>query len=457
MRIRVPFLSPVLLLAAILAAPPSLSAAGIEWQDSLTAALEAAKAENVPILIAVNMDGERVCEELCKRHYKDSKIVKLSNRMVCLFASKYFHKGGDKACPRAGCIPCAAHQQVEKDVRADILGVAPGEEMIAPNHVLVGPDGKIILSVPYMITTGQLEWCMVEAMRKINPSFKWSLSAAARAPRRVLYGEMYKEGEGGGARPLSGEELKETLDAIRKGSGRGGRGGTMKQYFPSLIVTDDKDAMKVVSQWLTSRWSGRGGQGARIVHDIGRTSPQSWWEVVAPLLSHPDPGMRNEAIVALEQLAAPKSLKALTKQKSVEKEDAALGNLIRAIASVGRGSRSPENLVLKAAERDKKDFIRINALIGLVYIENREKVNTVLLKGLTDTNPGVRAAAAYTIAVRRENDLAEALVVALQAETNFKCKAYIEAASAALKGGGLKLVEGVLREYAHDEISRDRM
>ena len=101
------------------------------------------------------------------------------------------------------------------------------------------------------------------------------------------------------------------------------------------------------------------------------------------MVSNSNPEIRNEAVVALEQLAEPRSLKVLTKQRSVEKDDAVQASLIRAIASVGRGNRTAETLVLKVAGKDKKDFLRIHALIGLVYVENREKVNALLAKNLT--------------------------------------------------------------------------
>lgn len=455
------------LLFCLFAILPAARADAILWDASFDAALAKAKAENKPIFIAVNMDGEPVCEELVKRHYCDERIVKLSGSMVNLFASKFSHKGGDKACARAGNIPCRSHQQVERDVRRDVFKIAPGEPVNAPNHIWLGPDGTVLLSVPFMITTGQLEWCMVEAIRKVDPSFEWKLRASARAPRRLIYGDSGDEAQdgagseargraqGGAAEPLDKKELAEVLDAVRKGSGRGDRGNTARQYFPSLIVTDDKKAIDFVKSWITTRWAS-GRQGERLLHEIGRTSPPSFWEVAAAALSHSDPAMRNEAIVALEQLAEPNSLKALLKQKSCEKEDTAAANLIRAIASVGRGIKNAESLVLKTAAKDKKHFMRIHAVIGLVYIEDREKVNDLLAKSLSSDNPGIRAAAAYTIALRREHDLRDALTIAIDTEKDLTCKTYLEAAAATLRGGGLRLIEGVLREYALDDIVRDR-
>jgi hypothetical protein len=254
---------------------------------------------------------------------------------------------------------------------------------------------------------------------------------------------------------LGKKELEEVLDTLKK-SDRKDRFNAFQKYFPSIILSTEKEAMDWVESQLSARWAINRGQTANMLHNIGRTSPPTYWKMVAEFVDHENLRIRNEAIVALEQLGEPKSLKALMKQRSVEKEDSARANLIRAIASVGKGNRKAETLVLKASEKDKSELIRINALIGLVYVENREKVNQVLVNALNETNPGVRAAAAYTVAVRRETEMAPAIKVALDIEEDPGCKRYLEAAQAILNGGSLEEVQGVLKDYALDEIERDR-
>jgi len=449
-------------IAAAFAAPGPIvrpAAAQMEWESSLADGLQRAATENRAVFIAVNMDGEPVCEQLAEKYYRDKRLLELSRHMVCLFASKYFHRGGTQVCSRAGKIPCADHQQVEKDLRREVMKLGAGSEMIAPNHIFLDPQGQVLFSVPYMLTKGELEWCMVEAIRKVTPSFAWNLSSSARGPRRLVYGEVLSPGQPGGgasaAHPLSEEELDEVIKAFNR-SGRGDRQSTIRQYFPSLILTNDKRAMSEVSNLLTSRWVLNRGRTPEMLREIGRSSPPAFWSVVAPFVSHADLSVRNDAIVALELLGEPKALKVLTKQRSAEKEDSAKANLIRAIAAVGAGVRSAESLVLKTAARDKKEFQRINALVGLVHVENREKVNEVLLKALNDKGAGIRAAAAYTTAVRREKDLYTALEAARDVESDRTCKTYLDAALGTLNGGGLRLVEGVLREYALEEIPRER-
>ncbi len=410
----------------------------------------------MPIFIAVNMDGESVCKQLVDRHYKNSKVVKLSRLTVNLFASKYFHKGGITTCSRAGNIPCAAHQQIEKDVRREVLKIGAGKDVVAPNHFFLAPDGKILFSVPYMITEGQLEWCLAEAIRRVDSSFTVQLSGSARAPRRLAFGGASSRNKGDDSvREPTKEEIDVALDILKK-SGRGDRRSDAKQYFPALMLSADKRVLEMFHQWLSAGFFINQGQTARWLHAIGRVSPPEYWKVLEPFISWPIEDIRMEAIVAMEQLAEPKGLKPLLKQWKSEKKETIRGCLIRAIAASGSGNKSAEKIVLKTAGKDRKSYMRIHGLIGLVHVEDRDKVNNILRKALSHDDPGIRASAAYTIAVRRESDLGEALRAAAAAEQDKKCLVYLKAGISALDGGSLKLIEGVLREYAYDEVKRDR-
>src|SRR6185436_149263 len=119
-------------------------------------------------------------------HYKDPVITKLTTNTLNLFCSRFDHGSGDQPCKRCGTVPCSAHMAIEKAVRAKILKPADGGDVVSPQHVFLDPDGKVILSVQYEITKGELEWCFYTALKKVDPAFNWTLSASARAPRRLV-------------------------------------------------------------------------------------------------------------------------------------------------------------------------------------------------------------------------------------------------------------------------------
>lgn len=421
---------------------------GIAWERDYDAALEKAQAEGKPLFIAVNKKGTYASERLVDYYYLDGKIVALCGNTVNLFASDFVMKREEKICAFGAHIPCVFHDELLEKIE----GLENQGAFIVPYHIFLGPDGKVLFSVPYKLTLGELEWCLAEAVRKVDPAFKWELSAGARAPARIVYGKVVAPAEAyvgkKKPKPLTRDETMEISNAVRNGTG----GEVVDKYYESLLITDSRMALDTVQYWLNAD----AGYGKRILRDIGRTSPRTYWTVAASALSHPDAEVRNEAAVAIELIADPRSWKRLKKRWSDERDISVKGNLIRAIASVGRADKNAQALVLKTAERDRNGLLRINALIGLVHLENREKVERALQKGLAADEPGVRAVAAYAIAVRREQGLADALKTALSNETDGDCMKYLKAASSALEGGELELIKKVLTRYAKDSIPRIR-
>src|SRR5688572_27185934 len=116
----------------------------IFWQRSLEDALAISKAEQRPILIAVNMDGESASERIVRERYRDPKFVALTRRFVCLAASAFRHGERDHdydgrriVSPRLGEITSGEAIALEPILFDKYLG----GERIAPRHALILPDG----------------------------------------------------------------------------------------------------------------------------------------------------------------------------------------------------------------------------------------------------------------------------------------------------------------------------
>src|SRR5262245_6670887 len=85
----------------------------IEWQRTLEDAQAVAKAEQRPLFIAVNMDGESASDRIWRENYRDPAFVAAANRCVCVAASVFRHNPRDYdeagyriPCPRFGCVTC---------------------------------------------------------------------------------------------------------------------------------------------------------------------------------------------------------------------------------------------------------------------------------------------------------------------------------------------------------------
>ena len=449
---------PALVSASVLSCVLSFAAPTIDWQPDVATALELAKAGSKPLFVAINMDGERANDEMVRVHYKNATIGKLCARTANLFASRFDHGSGNRPCPRSGGITCAQHMEVEKEVRRLFLGGREGPEVIAPQHLFIGPENKMLLSVPYSITVEQLEWCLVTAIQKLDPEFPWTLSGAARPPRRLVMEGVAKVGELVPQVPPTREEITEILSQLKKVGPRQAGPDTIS-LVGRLMASDDKRAMDYIKSMLRTTFFSRGGSDRleRTLHTIGQHSSPSWWQVVEPFLADSRLPVRCEAAVALEQLAEPKSLGALLKQWNKEKESDARKELIRAIAGAGADSRKASSMVSEQARKAKNVDLKATALVASARLNDRQLVRDLALEALTSEEPRVRAAAAYVVAIRREMDLKKPLEERALMEEDPDAKEALEAAIEVLNGQEATRLDPTLRKLTGSKIHRDRL
>jgi len=446
-----------LTLAALLFAPAPAPADMVVWSASVESALEQARRESKPIFIAINMDGERANNEMVAIHYQHALIRELTGHTVNLFASRFDHGSGTNPCPRAGSISCAEHMLVEKEVRNLFLEGEARQNVIAPQHLFVSDEGVLLHSVPYQISVGELEWCLVRALKKVDPEFSWKLSGPARAPHRlVIQGLAEADDEELGLIP-DRDEVTAILEELKK-VGRGQLAPGVLGQMSRLIRSEDKRAMDYVASMLKSQYFSL-GDGRRLelcLHGIGQSSPSAWWRVVEPFLSDHRLPVRSEAAVALEQLAEPASLSALLKQWRREQEPQGRKELIRAIARVGSDDRKASALVEDLARKGKSLDLRVCAVIAAAALDDREAVLALAKEALVDEQAAVRAAAAYVIAVRRETEFREPLADRALLETDPEAKAVLEGAIEVLDGLESSRLDAALRRLTGSRIPRDR-
>lgn len=455
-------LAAALLLA--LPAPAGGIAAGIEWRPNWDAALEEAAETNRVVLVAVNMDGERANDRMAKTVYRDKAVARLAGGTINVVASVFEHAGEGRTCPRFGSIECADHRRVEAAVREDVLAPDADGSIVAPQHVLLAPSGEVILSVPFEITAGELEWCLARAMGEVDPTLAPKLSSKARAPRRLVLGEVSQEDAGSN---LGREEALALIAELKKGS----RGREVIQAVRRLVTADEPEAREYVQLLMRGNVAGRRLRGgsredrsddelrAQILRAIGERSAPSWWEIPADFATSSNPQLREEAAVALEQLAAPEALEDVRAALSKEDDERIAACWLRALASVGSTDDRTRKAILKEAAKTKSDeHRRLNAIVALGHLAENADVAAALARMVTDAGQRTAAAAACAIGLGRHEGLAGAVRAALaELPEGSPAKASFEAALAVLERGDLGPLQGPIGELCGDRIPRDRI
>jgi ribosomal 50S subunit-associated protein YjgA (DUF615 family) len=407
--------------ATLFSALPAQST--IHWTPSFEEAMATAKAENKVVMLAFNMANERANDELVEDHYRDATLARLS-----LHSQNVFCSTADS--PRVAGITPAQQQAAEQQARLQVLKIGPGEDVIAPQHVFLGPDGTILSSVPYRITKGELEWAWVDAIRKVDPKFEWQLSAGARAPARLGFGSVER---GQNERVPTAEEVEEALKELKKS-----RRGLWQNLdlVQKVMRSDDPEALKFVTTTL------KGLQGRAFVvgaiDTIGLISPKAYHTVVSPYLGDREEDVRFSAAGAIEHFAEPKALPAAMKQWKAEKDDRVRGRLLRALASSAPDNKSVVAVLDKVLQKEEVADVRCHAVLAFALIEDRDKVVAALDLALRDPSPKVRSTAAFAIASRRDAEFALRLEENASREEDPETKAWLQAAATVVRGGDSK-------------------
>lgn len=435
---------------------------GIAWQPSLEGALATAREQHKPVLLAVNMDGERANDQMAAEVYGDPQVLELAARCVAVVASSGQHSAGEVPCPRFGAVTCREHRSVDAEARKLYLKADDAGEVIAPQHVLIAPDGKVILSVPYAIRADELAWCLREALVEVDRASAPPPVPGAHAPKRLLRGGVIDPtaaGEGSGGL-LTREAALELIKELRKGV----RGPERESGIRRLLRVDESEAVEFVRQELGqaggARASGeaRAGRVAQLVHRIGVVSPPRFWEVAADFATSADLSLRSEAAVALEQLAAPDSLKTVKSALRKEREPAVERLWLRALASVGAAESDARRAVLKEAAGAKDASSRANAIVALGWLETHPDVDAALTKLLDEGEGDARTAAVCAVGWTRQaswRERVEALRTGPGRDDEALGKA-CERALALLDGRGAGPLEESILPLTGDTIRRER-
>ncbi len=468
-------LSTTTLLALLLSAPSAL-AGSIVWQTDFEKTFEEAAAAKKVVFLAVNMDGERANDRMAEKVYRDKQIVELSTRTLNLVASLAQHALADKDCTRFEGLRCTDHRRVDTAARKDVLKADAEGLVIAPQHVFLAGDGTVLLSVPYEITNDELAWCFVTALQKADAATAPPMPSSARSPKRLIVGATYDpKAAGGSLVPPTKKEVEAIIAQLKKGL----QGEERMREMQRLVLSDEPDAVAFIGLELKSAgWGGGGGGGKGggggggaaggrgggadsrhklILRAIGVFAPAAYWDMVSDFLGDNDPGLQREAAVALEQLAAPQAVPALTKALAGEKDPGTQKDLLRALGSCGSNDAKTRAMLIKRAKSDKQALVRANAYLALGWSASDSDVKACLRAALEKGDDLDREAAALAVGISRDAAWTAVLDTAAGMAQDANAKAAIEAAQGVLNGAALSTLRDHVVRVGRDEVPRERI
>jgi len=168
-------LSSLLVFAAFLSAQesaPLVDPDQIAWQRNLEDARALSKAENRPMLVVINLDGESSSDRIVEERYRDPEFVAWTRRFVCIVGHPFRHvprdhddSGRRLVCPRLGVVTCGEHVALEPLLFDAYLG----GDRVSPRHALIQPDGTKTLDLFLLFDMRELDRALEKAAADAPP------------------------------------------------------------------------------------------------------------------------------------------------------------------------------------------------------------------------------------------------------------------------------------------------
>ena len=356
----------------------------IDWQSDYPAALELAKSQSRPLLVAFNMDDDPGNDRTARDSYQDAQLVELSRSFVCVIASIGEHSAAPALCSRFGAITCAQHKRTEIDASDALVGRA---QVIAPQHFFLSPDGEVLERRVYEQPVAELRDIM----------------------RRVLGIEV----AAGKARPINSDAEQQEVDrlfdsargvkkpkkrkAVKELAGR--NSSIARQALLEAMVHDDDEELRVL-----------------IMEAMARSGDYALLEPLIAASKERRDAVVMGAIRALGILGLPDGAPTIRKQLNRQKGSGFGKTLIAYAASAGE---DPDVIaaVMKAAKSSDSERSAYG-LLAMQSLTHTEKTREVLVKALKSRSTRPRAAAVWTIGMARVVELHSDTKKLLDLESN---------------------------------------
>lgn len=452
---------------ALAVAAPRPAVGTITWDKDWEQAKGRASAEKKVLFVAVNMDGEEANDRLAEKVYSDARVVAAAALTVNVVASRFDHAPEKRGCPRFAGLECIDHKRIDGAVRQNVLKADANGYVVAPQHVFLGPDGAVLLSVPYEVNAEELQWCFATALKAVDPEAARGLPVTGRPPRRLVQGGVFDPAALPGAN-LAPPTREQTLELIKELRGSLWGEGRQEKIL-RVLMSPEPEAVEYIGTELKNDMVGRrgwirgmpGSDTGRdpkdlMMHAIGVFSPPVYWKLVAEYLDHEDEKLRTEAVVALEQLAVPDSTKALLSALAKEKSLKVKKDLMRALGSAGSNDDKARKALLKGVAAEKDETVRLNAIVALGWLAPGADVNKTLSELLASAKPEERRAAAVAMGMSRNEAWIGFLETASAKDEDASFKASAEAALQVLKGAALSALRGSVRAVCDDGLEREK-
>jgi hypothetical protein len=364
--------------SAALAQDDSPEPRQIAWKETLKQALDQAKEQKLPVLVAMLSDNEPSCRKIAEHHYADPALIDLMAKVPCVIASPNVHEpteqNGRAVCSRFGTVTCAEHCAAYEEL-IDLL--YRKRTPVIPQHL--DENGEIVDSRPFYVPPETLRRWLVRALKRLRPDLVTPADLEER-----------------------GDALVESslFDQLQFGTSE------QRQHAASLLDEMEAETVARALEGYVSRLNSVGRE--RLLSMIPDSGMSCASYLLSRYLTSNDPGLRVAAAIGFQHLGTEQPLGALLVRLEGEQDSRARGALLLAIGRCGSHNPRARSVVLQVGAAGDNQA-RLAALLALGDLDVNQEVVSLLVHNVESKDPKLSRAAVWSAGKLRVKEAAPAI------------------------------------------------
>jgi hypothetical protein len=382
---------------------PPATPPGIAWQAEFETALDLAKKENKPIMVAFVMIDEPANDEIMRHHFKNPEIIAESRKFVCMVGCRGMKEAEEgirvdgtkgRVSVQLGSADPAEIERVEACARAAFVGT---HSISAPQFIFLAPDGeRVLLRHVWMLSEHEL-------LRKIRLAYAFHDPASAP------------------------EDFRKQADDVTRLMAEADDNNSAKRLAALTTLAGIDDPR--VTEFLIRQTGPRADKAKRLeaIQRMGARGNAKVLDCLHALLKINDNMARIHTAISLGAIGMRESAEHLEKALKKENKDRVRCHILRALSTCHESFEDMEPRLLSGLESNSQ-LDQVTALYLCAAALDpvpSDKLKRMILRKAQDTNTRVRCAAFYaigTLSIQEARPLLERTASSLRGDAQACCQ-----------------------------------
>lgn len=391
----------------VAAAAQDAAKVAVTFEKSYEAAFARAKAEKKPVLFCIMKDAEIACKRMLGNIYTDADVRRKMSEFVLVPCSV-------SAEPTFEGVAPVEHQACERAMRENFQAE---NLVIAPQHIIADPNGKVLTKKVYEITSAKkfIEFLDRGLLIFVDPA------KAAGVESAPTGGDSRPTPDGKPAAKVRSPEVERLLTLIAKAPA-----AERERLVKDLLSEPDSEERQEAYLEVVQKTRDAKERGA-LIRAIGHPEFSPAAGTVVKLLEEKDAFPRNCAVVTLEEMANSVAIVPLLAVFKKDKDAEVKKDCLRAFGPCSAGNAEARDVLVKELASSNENHRCAAAMSLGFFVSAEESIQKALKARYPKETLKVKTAILWGLALSGDVEMAKLVQEMVADESNAQLKGLADA------------------------------